>query len=322
MNRPPFPQVIDSTMYNDLLACPTKFYREHLEHWKPRELSVHLHAGAAFARGLEVTRQAFWDESLSPLESLARGMHALTLAYGAFEAPPGSPKTLDRMLGALEFYFYKWPLQHETAPPALIGKRRAIEFSFAEPLPVLHPETGSPLIFCGRFDQICNFASELYGEDDKTCSQLGSRWSQQWELRHQFTAYCWGARQAGIQLRGFLVRGLCIYGRGYEGQMAITYRPEWMIEQWYDGLIYNLRQAISLWKSGTYPHAFNDACNTYGGCTFRRACMSPEPENWLSTLCQRRRWDPVTRTETLLPTPVPGRDDDIRSPYDLQDDEL
>ena len=92
MNRPPFPQVIDSTMYNDLLACPTKFYREHLEHWKPRELSVHLHAGAAFARGLEVTRQSFWDESLSPLESLARGMHALTLAYGAFEAPPGSPE--------------------------------------------------------------------------------------------------------------------------------------------------------------------------------------------------------------------------------------
>ena len=54
--------------------------------------------------------------------------------------------------------------------------------------------------------------------------QLGDSWARQWELRGQFTGYCWAAREAGIDVNGVLVRGVSILKTKYGSAQAITNR--------------------------------------------------------------------------------------------------
>ncbi len=302
--RPPFPSVIDSSMIAAFRSCPRRAYLDFFQHWKPRTPSVHLHAGAAYAKGMEVTRLAFYVEGRPAREAIAAGGVALVQAYGDFQCPPESAKSLERTLGAFEYYFTAYPLEEDRAVPITLPSGKAgIEFSFAEPLDIPHPETGDPLIYVGRLDMLADYNGAVFGEDDKTTSQLGASWSRQWDLRSQFTGYCWGARRAGIPVVGFLVRGLSILKTKYETQQAITYRPTWMIDEWYEQLVtHDLPKMIQMWESGKWGASLDHACNEYGGCSFKQVCLSaPESRvQWLEAGFERRRWDPVTRVETLL----------------------
>ena len=303
MNRPPFPSVIDSSLMSHFRACPRAAFLESFLHFKPRTRSVHLHAGGAYARGLEVARLAFYDQGASEQDAIAVGLGALIEAYGDFECPPDSAKSLERMCGAFQFYFDHYPMASDSLKPArLPGGRLGVEFSFAEPLDIEHPETGEPLIYCGRFDMIGDYAGQIFGEDDKTASQLGPSWAKQWDLRSQFTAYTWGARRNGIAMDGFMVRGVSILKTKYDTQQAITYRPTWMIDRWYEQTLRDLQRMIGMWEAGSFDYNLDESCNGYGGCQFRRVCLA-EPEkqmNWLRQDFERRAWDPVTRVETLL----------------------
>lgn len=303
MNRPPFPAVLDSTLMAHFRACPRSAFLSSFEHWKPRSRSVHLVAGAAFARGLEVARLAYYAEGRPAADAEAAGLKALIESYGSFECPPDSAKSLERMMGAFEFYFHSYPLATDSAKPATLpGGRKGIEFSFAAPIDIAHPETGDPLLYSGRFDMIADYCGGLYGEDDKTASQLGPSWSKSWDLRSQFTAYTWGARSYGIRLEGFLVRGVSILKTKYDTQQAITPRPGWMVDRWYEQLIRDVRRMIECWESGYWDYNLDESCNSYGGCSFRRVCLAPEDRShiWLAQDFERRAWDPVTRTETVL----------------------
>lgn len=301
MNRPPFPQVVDSTIVSSLRQCGQQFFRQYVQHWKPKAESVHLVAGGAYAKGLEIARRAYYEQGKTPQVAEALGLQALIKAYGSFECPPDSAKSLERTAGALEFYFDKYPLETDPAVPiALPGGGRGIEFSFAEPLEIRHPETGNPIIYAGRMDTIDNYAGGVFGEDDKTTSQLGASWPRQWDLRPQFTGYCWGAARAGIPLQGFLVRGVSILKTKYDTMEAITYRPQWMIDRWYEQLHHDLARAISMWERGHYDYNEGEACTSYGGCIFRQICLSRDPETWLGANFERKIWDPVAREERLV----------------------
>jgi hypothetical protein len=302
-SRPPFPAVIDSTLVGELTECPGKTFLKSFLHYKPKLQSVHLHAGKAFASGLEATRRAFYEEQLGTETSIGRGLAKLIAEYGDFECPSDSAKSLERMLGALEFYFSQYPLATDSAKPARLSDNRlGIEFGFLEPIDIKHPVTGDPLLYSGRFDMIADYANGLYGEDDKTASQLGASWHKQWDLRSQFTAYCWGAARHGIHLEGFLVRGVSILKTKYDTQQAITYRPRWMIDHWYEQMLAKVKRMIQYWESGNWEWALGDACNSYGGCEFRPFCLA-QPDRQqavLRTYFTRRLWDPVARVETDL----------------------
>lgn len=301
MSRPPFPQVIDSSFMATLKSCQRKVQLEYLEHWKLRSPSVHLHAGKAFAEGLEKARTAFYVEGLDADTSIAIGLQALLTAYGDFEEPEDSAKSASRMAGALEYYFSQYPLgQDKAVPMTLPGGRRGIEFSFLEPIDILHPETGEPLLYSGRMDMMVDYEGMKLGEDDKTASQLGASWPRQWDLRSQFTGYVWGAGRAGIKLDGFLVRGVSILKTKYDTLQAITYRPAWMVDRWYEQLLRDLKQLIVAWEEGYYNYNLDHSCAEYGGCPFRSVCQMRDPASLLLQQFERRRWDPVTRTETLL----------------------
>lgn len=300
LQRPDFPEAVDSTLLAAFRACPQKAFRTYFQHWKLKTESVHLRAGKAYASGLEEARKAFYEEGAGKEDSEARGIAQLLRVYGDFDCPPDSAKSAERTAGALEFYFAAYPLDSDAATPYLLPSgRRAIEYSFAEPLPVLHPVTGNPLIYTGRADMICDFAGGIYVEDDKTASSLGASWSKQWDLRSQFTAYVWAAKRGALRLpvNGVLVRGVSILKTKYDTQQAVADRSDWEIDRWLNQTCRDLERMKLAWASGWWDYNLDHSCADYGGCPLLRVCKSPDPEAWLSMDFEQRIWDPLSREE-------------------------
>lgn len=300
----PFPQIIDSSTLATFKACPQKFYLNSVCEYKPKGQSVHLVAGKAFARGLEVTRKAFFIGKKAPDEAIAEGLGALTREYGDFQCPPESAKSLERVLGAFEYYFSAYPLGELDVPITFGENRRGIEFSFALPLPILNPSTGDPILYSGRMDAICEFAGGIYIVDEKTTSSLGATWSRQWDLRGQFIGYAWGCRESGIKVDGSLIRGVSILKTKYDTAQAVVRHADWQIDEWYSETLWYISQMISLWKENIYPHNYGDSCADYGGCQFKPVCMSQDKAPWLEQGFDRKHWDPIAGIETLLDAPV------------------
>jgi hypothetical protein len=310
MNPYPFPNVIDSSMLADFKACPHKFYFTYICSYKPKGQSVHLHAGAAFAEGMKVARTEFFVNGRSADESVALGLQALLEFYGDFQCPPDSAKSAERMSGAFEFYFERYPLGGDgTEPITFPGGRRGIEFSFAEPLPIINPSTGDPLIYSGRMDAILSALGGIFLCDEKTTTQLGPTWPRQWDLRSQFTGYKWGTEKNGIHIDGVIVRGVSILKTKFDTLQAVSYRPDWQVDRWYEELLGWIQDMVRCYETGKWRHNLDHSCAEYGGCTYRQVCATRESEQlpWIETYFERRQWDPITGKETLLGPVVEGQ---------------
>lgn len=294
-----FPPVWDATMLSTFRSCPQKFFRQYVQHWKPQTESVHLIAGAAFAKGIEVAREAFFIHGMDQLASVGRGLEALIASYGDFDPPDSSAKSLDRMAGALEFYFEHYPLGGDgTDPITLPGGSRGIEFGFALPLPGLaHPQTGDPILYAGRADMIAHAYSGIFIFDEKTTSSLGASWSKNWDMRSQFTGYCWAAKESGIDVAGCIVRGVSILKSKYETQQVLTYRTDYEIERWKSQCTWDISLAMEMWRTGFWSYNLDHSCTEYGGCSLQSICKSPSPEDWLPVYFDKRVWSPIDRKE-------------------------
>lgn len=289
-----FPPVLDATMLA-AWGCPKKFQLAHL-HRYGHEKSIHLIAGAAYARGLEVARRAYWNGSPPDL-CLMEGTKALIIEYGDAICPPEEAKTCERMIGAMEFYFDQYPLETDPARIATVGGVPAVEWSFGLPLPFSHPDTGEPLLFAGRTDALMDFAGGLYALDDKTTKQLGVTWPKQWELRSQFTGYAWAARELGLKLAGTLVRGVSILKTKYDHAQAIVNQPEWKIDRWVAHRDHVIRSMLDAYRTGYFDHNLGEVCNEYGGCGFKPVCAVPPEDqpSWLATNYIETEWNPLMR---------------------------
>lgn len=296
-----FPTVFDSSMVATYKKCPQLFFKTYMCHWKSMTERVDLHAGKAYARGQEICRRAFFEEGLPAAEAEALGLAALLEAYGDFECPADSPKSRENVAKAYAFYMDNYPLTMNTGYPILLpGGKRAIECSFTHPLALDHPETGYPLLICGRADMICDYADAIYGEDDKTTKSLGARWSQQWDMRGQFIGYTWGFRTSGIPIAGFLIRGVSILKTKNDTQEAIVNFSDFEIGRWYGELLEWLEDIIRCWKTKRWRYNLDHSCADFGGCGFKTVCKAEDERPWLEQYFERRVWDPVTRTETKI----------------------
>lgn len=296
----PFPDTIDSTMLGTFRACPQKYFRMYMQHYKPRGESVHLIAGGAFAEGVEYARKAFYVEGKTAEEAEAAGLVALIRKYGDYQPPIESPKSLERVAGALAFYFDSYPLGEDGAIPIDRGGVRGIEYSFAEPIPFLHPVTGDPLLYTGRADMVADAYGGRFAYDEKTTTSLGASWAGQWEMRSQFTGYCWASRRSGYPLTGVMVRGVSILKTKYDTQQIPTYRPQHMVDLWERQLIRDLQRLQRHWEEDYYDFNLDHSCNEYGGCALKRVCSSNDPQSWLDTDFEIRIWDPLKREEVAV----------------------
>jgi hypothetical protein len=296
-----FPHTVDSTILSTFRSCPQKFFRTYVEHWKPKAKSVHLVAGGAFASGIEAARNAYYSRQVVAEDAVAIGLGALIDHYGDFEAPSDSPKSLDRVMGALEFYFDRYPLGGDGANPITFANgKRGVEFSFAEPTEFKHPVSGDPILYTGRSDMVAERSNGVYVYDEKTTSSLGVSWTRQWEMRSQFTGYMWSLRQQGIKTHGAVVRGVSILKTKYDTLEVLTHRSEYEIDRWYTQLLADLKRMQECWESGYWDWSLDGACTDYGGCSLTQVCKSPQPEIWLPMNFEKRVWDPLERKEMTV----------------------
>lgn len=294
----PFPEALDNTIISTFAACPQKAFRTYFEHWKPKNDSIHLHAGKAFASALEASRTAYFANGATPEDAYALGQEKLTEEYGDFQAPEGSAKSLDRMSGALEYYFKHYPFQEQGVTPVTFANGRlGIEFSFAEPLDILHPVTGNPILYTGRADMIAKRQAMTFIYDEKTTSSLGPSWARQWDLSSQFTGYSWAAQRISLPVHGIIIRGVSILKTKYDTMEVITYRPQWEIDRWYEQTFDRVRRMIQAWEEMNWEYNLGHSCIEYGGCTLTKICKSKDPETWLPMYFEKRVWDPLLREE-------------------------
>lgn len=298
--KPPFPEVFDNTMRSAFRACPQKFHYEFLQCLRPDTFQEHLHAGAAFADGAFAYREAFFGDKKSHEEACLSGFLTFLKHFGFDEKhekyleEKDSIKSFSSMSSALLDYFEEYHGETDPITPVMLGGRPANEKSFTLPIDVAHPVTGQPILYTGRFDCLAEhrlYPGGVYIVDDKTTSQLGTNWAQQWDLRAQFTGYAWGAKSFGHPIAGVIIRGVGIYKKSIAHKQVIVHRSQYDIDRWYEQLCKDVRSAIRMWESMDFDYDLADACSAFGGCSFKKFCTSQSPERFLPHY-KRVRWLP------------------------------
>lgn len=318
---------VDSTMITCLRSCPEKMNLEFIYGLRPPGISVDLHAGAAFATGVEAVRKAVFQKGKPLSEALTEGYAAYSLAWGDFEIPEWkkTAKTRENVWFAVEEYFRKWsPLTDHFQPYYLNGKP-TFEWSFAIPLepcregdnrleangevtyrsynPDDHPghfpnhPNGSPWLYSGRFDMLGSYEGQpRWGDEKTTGGSISTGWADKWRLRNQFLGYTWALRQHGMQTVGGVVRGIAILKTKIDLVEATPIYSDDQIDRWYEQLrrdMWRLRQA---WDSGYFDLNLADTCTSYGNCMFMNICAASSENrlNWMNDF-EVRRWNPLEK---------------------------
>lgn len=296
MDRASFPNVIDSTMVLSTI-CPTKFFYQFCLGLSPSEKSIHLHAGGAFAHGVESVRKNFYLKKQPLPEALMNGWKDFIQFWGDYDAPATSYKDFVNVSYALFDYFYTYnPSTDHIQPYIKTDGSPAVEFTFAIPLPINHPDTGEPLIYAGRSDMIGVHNKMLCVVDEKTTYSFPTEWAKLFSMRGQFLGYTWAAQQFDLPVSMCVVRGVAIQQRSIKHLEAIMQFPQWQIDRWYQEMLRKVQYIVDVWKSGDFPLNYGDACTAYSGCPQLDLCTSIDPEVWLPAFAIRK-WNPLDKGE-------------------------
>lgn len=301
-----FPIAVDNVMRTAWDACERKFLLAHIYNLRADEPSVHLVAGGAYAAGLEEARNEYFgkgnrDKANYLGKALLAAIHEWHNRYSTEDTMPDSPKSLANVLMAILYYFETYPLETEWLTPLTKSDGSpAVEFTFALPTDVKHPETGMPILYAGRFDQFVDFKGEAALEDDKTASQLGNQWLISWSLDSQITGYVWAAKNSGYpMLKTAIIRGVSFLKTKFGHAQAIEYRTTYEVEQWHWTLEENLKDMTARFKQG--PDAFRkslgQACKAYGGCPYVELCKRENWRDWIEPAFHVYVWDPLAVME-------------------------
>ena len=100
-----FPPVITASLREAFNSCHKKFEWTQIIGISPKNTSIHLTAGKAYAAGLEAYRAEFFTPSDLPEpdrynSAVAKGLIALTQAYGKEDPLPEEKKQYDRVVAA------------------------------------------------------------------------------------------------------------------------------------------------------------------------------------------------------------------------------
>lgn len=293
--RPAFPQVFDSTLIRDFRSCPHKFFLGRILGLRKNAPSIHLHAGKVFAKGQEVYRMTYYSSKTPDTNhAMCRALVAMVMEWGDEDYWIGHAKSLPNIILAVEASFDEYPCATDLINPHMVDGKPAVEFNFVLPIPGLfHPETGEPILYTGRFDMLAEYGGMLYVEDDKTATSLGAAWLKQWDLRSQFTSYCWGARSYGKDVVGAIIRGTGLLKTKFTFMQAIQTRREWEIDRWLIQTQRDIRRMEVLWREGYWDYNLDDSCNDYGGCDFKFLCTRQHPEQWIEPEYKVEFWNPL-----------------------------
>jgi hypothetical protein len=312
--KPELPLYIDSTMMSTFRSCMRKGYNNFILNCTLPGVSIDLHAGGCFASALEEVYIQTWVNKRDLRDALAVAHARFLLEWGDFEVPEWkrTAKTMDRTWEAVEHYFATWsPKTDPIIPYHDAHGNPTIEYTFAIPLTPtsrivsdghfpLHP-SGSPFLYCGRFDMLGALAGKPVPKDDKTTgSSIGQFWASQWNLRSQFMGYVWACQQCDIPADSVAVRGIAIQKTQFTTAEALIPFSRDLISRWHEQLRRDLWRIYDAWNSNKWDYNFGDTCTAYGLCPFMDACQSAAPDNWLSSF-DRRTWNPLYKDPSREP---------------------
>ena len=306
-----FPPVLDSTIVELWRACRFKCYVRHfLGLERVGATSRHLTFGGAVAKGLEVTRRAFYGDGLAPQHSIPLGTEALLRYWhnepATLESGPPSvrAKTLDAALCAHALYFERWPLgQDELVPIRTASGAPAVEVVTAVKIPGVprHPVTGQELLYALRADMVARIADLpwVVAVDEKTTTKFGASYGSQFATRGQFLGYIWGLQQLGLPCKGLFARSIRVT-KSEEIEFAehpIMPTPA-TLERWLADLKSTVHDMVAAWHQNYFPHNWGSSCGAYGGCDYVNVCSSGEPLTWVGPPGHEvRRWNPLETRE-------------------------
>lgn len=302
---PHFPQKIDSTMAATFDSCPQKFYKEYCLGLSSTAISPDLHAGGAFARGIEIARRAFYIDNTAPKACIALATLAMLYYWGDYNPPFTSgtyaQKDIVNTITAMWYYFDQYPLKTDHIRPYYSTKGvPAIEFTFALPMDVAHPETGDPLIYAGRCDMVGFYKKMGAIIDEKTTKQLGNAWVNQWRMRGQFIGYVFAAQEYGFKLNTAIIRSIAIQKTQFKTLEVVEIYPQWLIERWWKQLHFKARAMTAMFELGeTFDYSFGDGCTAYGGCSYLDLCTDRDEQRWYDSF-EHRVWDPLAQNPTEM----------------------
>lgn len=287
------PILIDSTMLTCFRACPRKFYWEFVLGLRPKAMSIHLHAGGAFAYGMEQARRAHYVHGLDQEGATLAGVAAFIGYWRNEEAPEGSPKTFFNTLNAFVSYLDSHPFFLDHIQPLLEG---SFEYSFSIPTQTLHPSR-SPFLFGGKIDLLGKYRGVPAVVDEKTTTALGSTYASKWQMRGQFLGYCWATREGlGIKCSDAVVRATAIRKTGCDHLEVFQPYSEHLIERWYEQLELTLERIVDCARRESWPYDFGDSCASYGVCPYTLLCTSKSGrESQWFTDYDVRHWNPVLK---------------------------
>lgn len=299
------PLHIDSTMLSSFRSCPRKFYHEYILGLRTPETKIDLYAGGALADALEAFYTSVFTEQKPTAEALKDCFVAFSKAWGDNPKEPAtdSPKSFDRMWEAVADYIRTYPPHTDHIQPYMKADGAVTsEYSFAIPLDPslfpgmpLHPTSGEPFIYCGRFDMLGSYLGRPCIRDEKTTKYAGATWADQWDLRAQFMGYVWACQQSGFDLDTVVIRGIVIQKTQIKQLEAIKIFPQFMIDRWYEQLVRDLQKISRCWHEGYFDYNFGESCTSYSGCTYRSICRSANPEAWMQEY-KILRWNPLKRS--------------------------
>lgn len=303
------PRHFDSTMRSCHASCPTKFFHEFVQGYRPKGRSIHLHAGGCFASALEDVYRFIHLDKMSFDDAILRAHAGFFQRWGDMQAPQrggGAAKSPDRVWEAVEDYFRTYTPGTDMVQPYFAADGNpTFEYTFAIPLEPItatqeeggfpeHPD-GGPFIYVGRFDQL----GQMYGrpviKDDKTAGSIGDYWAEQWDMRGQFLGYLWACQESGIQVEEVVVRGVGILKTKIHQVEAIKTYSQHLIAKWREQLRRDLWRIRRAWDEKYWDLNFGDSCNSYGTCMFIRACTSQNPEDWLRGEFEVKHWNPLNK---------------------------
>ena len=301
MNQPPFPfpHLLDSTMLSSFDACEQLWCYEFGHHLSPLAISPDLHAGGAFSHAIAIVRTGLYKYKLPLKTAIISGVRGMMEFWGDFDPPERNPKTLEAMIGALEDYFNTYPPDTDLYKPFILASGDpAVEYSFSIITDVLHPTTGEPIIFAGRFDMLAVYDDTfLCIMDEKTTKAFYGDWTSIWGMRGQFMGYCFALQQHGYAVNTAVIRGVQILKTMYHQREVLEEYPQWQIDRWWETTNKKIKKMVKCWEDNDWTLSYGDACGAYGGCSFIEFCVSEQPENSFSNY-QRRVWNPLEKDPT------------------------
>ena len=304
-----FPTSVDNTMMSAYASCGLRGCMEYNMWRSPHGKSIHLHAGGAFAAGCEAFRVSYYTDGPNQGDydkALIAAHIAFTKYWGVYATDDSELKSYHRMWFAFQQYWEEFHPERDDYQPMLMPDGKpAVEFTFAIPTHVKHPDTGEPIVYAGRADAIMEKQSasgrtHRFVTDEKTTKSMGNSWAYQWDMRGQFIGYTYAARSMGMDVHGALVRGICIYKERDTAfdQKPLLYTDE-HLERWWLNMnrrlqewVYQYQEAQARVREGVEPWSayfmsYGDACQAYGGCGYKTVCLSGQYVFSLAGMAER-----------------------------------